>query len=238
MEENTASIFLVPVLEHGAIVAFTGKMVYPTSAPENLTFDAKLTWKVIGYNDPDPSTLRRETLLATYEEDFMLTGVSVEQSEGADVGLFYSDILKDMVAADLLLDQQFILNSEKHVLDMPGILSSNGVGVTCGTYSFAHRDEALVSMANTMIPAALETLPDDRALPVTVILEDQSASLDMSDFAGPGNSFTVDLTDASVMTTKTLKTPWYNTSTHQVLSTEEVMTLLDNIELAAKHLTP
>jgi hypothetical protein len=234
VDGNNITVPLFPVSEYGTTVAFTGRIPYPTSTPSELVVDANLVWKVVGKIDPNSSHLGQEALLAEYNEEFRLTGLTVEESYGSDVGLFYSDDVNQTVAANLLLAYEFLRNFENHVSDMPGILESNDVNVANQMDSLAHMDEALASMVNDMAPIALDSLPADHNLPVVTILEDKSVTLDMSEFQpiqGSDNSFTVDLTNEPIITSKTLKTPWYNTSNYEVLSTKEVMVHIEDLAL-------
>jgi len=164
VDANNVSVPLLPVFEHGTIVAFTGRMVYPNSAPNDLDMDVKLVWKVIGRNDPNESLFGQDTLLATYDEDFTLIGMSFDENYGSDAGLFYSNDVNQIVAANLLLAYEFLRNSDNHVPDMPGVLDSNDVNVAYQLDSFAHRDEAFASMMDDMIPEALDWLPEDQLL--------------------------------------------------------------------------
>ncbi len=226
VDGNIVSVPLMPVTEHGNIVAFAGRMLYPTDTPQNLTVDAQLIWKIICRNDPNSSIIGQETLLATYNEGFALVGMTIEESYGTDAGLFYSPDVNETVAANLLMAYEFLRNSANHIADIPDVLDSNNVNVSHQLASFSHRDAALVSIANEMIPDALDSLPSDQNLPVIALLEDSSVSRSLAEFepvGNSGNSFSVDLTTEPAMTTKTLKTSWYNTSERQAMQTGEVM---------------
>ncbi|MHC4905608.1 MAG: NHL repeat-containing protein, partial [Planctomycetota bacterium] len=224
VDGDTAYVPLMPVAEHGNIVAFAGRMLYPTATPTNLSMDAELIWKVVCRNDPNSSVFEENTQLATYKDGFSITGMTVEEDYGTDTGLLYSQDIDQVIAANLLLAYQFLRTPANHIADVQGILNSNNVGVESQLASFAHRDAALVSIANEIIPDALDSLPDDMNLPVISILEDNSASLELSEFQKvSGNSFNVNLTSEPVITAKTLKTSWYNTSDRQAMETDDVM---------------
>ncbi len=234
IDDNGATVPLLPVVEHGTIVAFTGRMLYPSSTPTNLSMDAKLIWKVIGKNDPNASIFNRETTLASYYEDFELTGMTVEESYGTDVAIFYSADANQIVAANLLLAYDFLRDSENHVQDMPAMLEINNVNVASEWDTFAHRDAALVSIANQMLPNALDSLPANMSLPVINIIEDRFASVDLSQFesSGDANSFAVNLAAEPVLTSRILKTPWHNTSDYKPLTTRQVMQSIEDMDLA------
>ena len=91
VDPNGAIVPLLPVVEHGRIVAFSGRMLYPSSTPMDLSMDVKLIWKVIGKNDPNASVYNEKTVLASYYEDFELTGMTVEESHGTDAAIFYGE---------------------------------------------------------------------------------------------------------------------------------------------------
>jgi hypothetical protein len=235
VDENTVWVPLVPVTEYGSIVAFTGKMLYPTSTPQNLVVDARLVWRIASENDPDSETLGQDTLLVTYEDSFVLTGMTIEENYGTDVGMFYCSDIDQTVAANLLLAYQFLRNSENHIADMPDLLESQSVDVIEDINSFSHKDAALVAISNNMTPTALDILPFDQELPVVTILEANSTILDLSELepgAVPGNSFSADLSAEPVMNTKTLKTSWYKTTDREAMQTGDVMTAINNLGLA------
>ncbi|MDH5687329.1 MAG: hypothetical protein OEZ48_05675, partial [Candidatus Bathyarchaeota archaeon] len=340
---NGIHVPLYPVFEYGTIVAFAGKMVYPASAPVDLTLDAELFWRVNGITDEKAKALKttsgnyfslsvsgavlansssitpletfqwidlgdntiamkalnglylsvadngtvvansigineREsfelaskgdiialkaynglyvsvaadgtvvanstaqevfqlidmgawpeaTVLATYNDAFMLTGFSVQENYGSDLGLFYSEDVNQTFAANLLSAYDFLRNSTTHVLDMPPIIADYDLSLSALSGSFSHKDEAFQSMANEMTPDALNSLPGNRVLPVVAIVEDSFAGLDLSQIASgsyiAGYFLTADLTSEPIVTSKTLKTDWYNTSSHQALEIDDIVT--------------
>jgi len=233
VDANGAFVPLLPVVEHGTIVAFTGRMLYPSSTPTDLAMDAKLVWKVVGKNDPNASVLNQETVLASYNEAFELTGMTVEESHGTDAAVFYSEDVNQVVAANLLLAYDFLRTSENHISDMPALLEANDVNVACEFGSFAHRDEALVAVANEMLPDVLDSLPADTLLPVINIMEDRFAGLDLSQFesSGAANVFVVNLSTEPILTSKTLKTPWHNTADYKPLTARQVIQRIDELGL-------
>jgi hypothetical protein len=224
IEENTLTIPLMPMREHGKTVAFGGRIPYPSSTPQNLVLDAKLIWKVVGFIDPNETDLNQQTVLATYNDSFSIAGMTVEESAGTEVGIFYSPDLNQTVAANLLMAWQFLKNSENHIADMPAVLDTNNINVWQQMGAYTHRDSALANIANAMVPDALDALPADANLPIITLMEDSTASLDLSEFNTTApNNFTIDTTSQPYMTTKSLKTNWYNTSARQVLETDAIM---------------
>ncbi len=232
VNENTVSIPLLPVYEHGTIVGFTGRMVYPGSSPNDLSMDARLNWYVIGLNDPNENLIGQNTLLATYNEDFALTGMSVEENYSSQAGIFFDNDVNQVVASNLLLAYEFLRNEDNHVADMPAILGSHNIDIGYQLDSFSHRDKALEAIMNNMTPSALDALDKGRKLPLVSVLEDQSASLGMSDFQHLSeNSYHVDIAGAPVIHCKNLKTTWYNTSSRESLMTQDVMAQIRGMNL-------
>jgi hypothetical protein len=168
------------------------------------------------------------TTLAKYKEDFMLTGFSVEESYGSEVGVFYSDDKDRTLEADFVMAYEFLRDTTTHVADMPSILTANNVMVTSNTSSFSHQDEALVELVGNLTPDALDSLPDDMILPIFIAFEDNFTSKAMGDYVSGsyimGDTYAVDLSAAPVITTKTMKMTWYNTSTNESLEIDAVLT--------------
>jgi hypothetical protein len=230
VEDNVLTVPLMPMREHGKVVAFGGRIPYPSATPENLVLDAKLIWKVVGFIDPNETDVNQQTVLATYDDSFSIAGMTIEESAGTEVGVFYSPDLNQTVAANLLMSWQFLRDSDNHITDMPAILDANNIDVLNQMDAYTHRDSALANLANVMVPDALDALPADANLPIITLLEDSSASLDLSEFntVAPG-SFSIDVTSQPYMTTKSLKTNWYNTSTRQALETDTIMGEIQNL---------
>jgi hypothetical protein len=168
------------------------------------------------------------TTLAKYKEDFMLTGFSVEESYGSEVGVFYSDDKDRILEADFVMAYEFLRNTTTHVADMPAILTANNVTVASNTSAFSHQDEALVELVGNMTPDALDSLPDDMILPILIAFEDNFTSEAMDDLVSgsyiTGDTYAVDLTAEPVVTTKTMKMNWYNTTTNESLEIDDVLT--------------
>ena len=168
------------------------------------------------------------TTLAKYKEDFMLTGFSVEESYGSEVGVFYSDDKDRTLETDFVMAYEFLRNTTTHVADMPAILTANNVNITSNISSYSHQDEALVELVGNMTPDALDSLPDDMILPILIAFEDNFTSEAMDDLVSGsftmGDTYAVDLSAAPVITTKTMKMTWYNTSTNESLEIDDVLT--------------
>jgi hypothetical protein len=168
------------------------------------------------------------TTLARYKEDFMLTGFSVEVSYGSEVGVFYSDDKDRTLEADFVMAYEFLRNTTTHVADMPAVLTAHNVNITSNISSFSHQDEALVELVGNMTPDALDSLPDDMILPILIAFEDNFTSKAMDDLVSGsftmGDTYEVDMRAAPVITTKTMKMTWYNTTTNESLEIDDVLT--------------
>jgi len=176
----------------------------------------------------DRGYLPDSTVLVTYDEDFMLTGLKVEESYSSDLSVFYSADLNQTVAADLLMTYMFLRNSTTMLSEMPSMLSDYDIDIANLGDSFSHKDEALVAMGNVLIPKALVSLPENEHLPVIIAFADRFKSIDMSEtMPGSslmGDSIAVDLAEEAALTVKTMKTNWYNTSSFTAVDLKNVVT--------------
>jgi len=176
----------------------------------------------------DRGYLPDSTVLVTYDEDFMLTGLKVEESYSSDLSVFYSADLNQTVAADLLMTYLYLRNSTTMLSEMPSILSDYSIDIANLGDSFSHKDEALVAMGNVLIPKAMVSLPESEHLPVIIAFADRFKSIDMSEtMPGShlmGDSIAVDLTKEAALTVKTMKTNWYNTSSFTSVDLKDVVT--------------
>lgn len=213
-----------------ALKAYNGKYVCvgcgATLYPDRLNADSTnpIYFDLTEVAEADSGT----TTLAMYKEDFMLTGFSVEESYGSEVGVFYSDDKDRTLEANFVMAYEFLRNTTTHVADMPAVLTAHNVNITSNTSSYSHQDEALVELVGNMTPDALDSLPDDMILPILIAFEDNFASKTMGDCVSGsyimGDTYAVDLSAAPVITTKTMKMNWYNTTTNESLEIDDVLT--------------
>jgi hypothetical protein len=185
------------------------------------------------------------TILATYKPErepfydydtgFMLTGFTVRDSYGADVGLFYSDDADKTLSANSALAYDFLRVSTNHLLDMPMVLQQQGVDVSTQMGSFSNSEQALVNMSNEMLPDALKSLPPNQTLPVIIATEENFTMVEMSDAEGvSGNMFRpffVDLSAQELLTSKTLKNNFYNTTSERALELYEIMFEINSLSM-------
>ena len=108
----------------------------------------------------------------------------------------------------------------------PPRLSGLGISVASDVQSFGHQDEAMAVLTGSMTPEALEALSPGKSLPIACAFEDKAATVEMGQVQNhvryQGNTFTVDMADALVVSSKRIITPWYNTDTKEELSADAV----------------
>ncbi len=231
---NTAYVPLVQVQGLGANVALAGKMFYPESAPLDLQVNASLIWLVMAKTDSmeNGTVISENTTLIKYQENFTLTGFSIEESYGSDVGLFYSDSINQTIATNLVMAYSFLRNNQSTLYDMPAEFTDNNVSVTSKIESFSHRDLALLNITTRMTPDALNSLPVDRVLPVIAASENNFTKKELSELDSSsyivGNNLTVNLRTEPIITLKTLKTNWYNTTNQEPLEIKDILSELKN----------
>ncbi len=170
------------------------------------------------------------TTLARYQTDFMLTGLRLEENHGSDAGLFYSESPEQntardqVVAANVTLAYEF-LRSQSTLSSMPGILAGHNLTVSFREKQFSSSHAANISLIKEMIPAALDKLPKNNKVPVLVAFEDRVAVNDgISAGTGAGADYTV--SPGQVVTSRLLKTMWYDTTLRTVMTPEDVLVAL------------
>ncbi len=175
--------------------------------------------------DVEP-TESETTILASYKEDFMLTGFSVEENYGSDAGVFYSDDKNQTLQAGLVMTYEFMRN-QTSLPEMPALINNTNVTVSSNISYFPHQDGALLGVTIHMTPGALNLSSADQVLPVLTAIEDHFANKGMDEFVSGsyvlGNSYEIDITNEPVATTKIMKMGWYNTSTKEVLELDDLL---------------
>ena len=197
-----------------------GALVANSSTTENL----ETLFRVV-----DRGCLNDWTILVTYQEPFTLTGFTASQSWGCDLGLFYNEDKSQTARANVLLDYDFLTNSTTHLQDMHSILAGYGVNIISNVTSFTISDEAFTHMSNNMLPDVLDSLPPNQTLPVIIGVEERSMMIEMSQLISNsyilGSSYFIDFSIGiePLITTKTLKTNFYETTGYKALEIEEIM---------------
>jgi hypothetical protein len=184
----------------------------------------------------DMGYLPETSLLVTYNENFMLTGFAVEEFHNSSICLFYSDNRNSTIRANMLLPYVFLHNSTNHLSNIPSLLGDYGVNVQSMYTSYSHRDAVLVNMSNNMIPDVLKNLPDNQNYPIIISTEDEIKVAEMSSISpetylvqSPAN---LSILNSELVTMKSTKTVFYNTSRSTALSLEDVFEELDSWNLS------
>jgi hypothetical protein len=173
------------------------------------------------------------TILARYPEEFMLTGFSVEENYGSEVGVFYSSEIDRTIETGLVLAYAFLRNATTQLSEMPAILPEYNVTEMNTTFaSFSHQDEALLALTSNMTPNILAELPIGAVLPTIAAFEDKFTSVLMDELVSDsyilGANLTVDLRPLPVVTTKGFKMGWYNTSTNETVELEAILAEMED----------
>jgi hypothetical protein len=165
------------------------------------------------FTEIDLGVVSSQSVLATYYEDFTLTGLSVAENFGTSIGVLKGTDSDELIAANLLLAYHFLRNSSYGLNDVPDLLNEHSLaGISTDVQSFSHQDEALQASTNTMIPGAVDSIPAGATLPVIVGMEDSCAAVELSKLSDDyvlGGSFSIDLTGAPVVVSKLLRSSWY-----------------------------
>lgn len=187
----------------------------------------------------DKGYLSEWTILATYTEPYMLTGFTVSESFGSELGLFYSEEATETIRANMLLGYDFLRNSTNHLSDMPSVLAGYSSNVQNMIESFPFSDAAMVEMSNRMIPQALASLPPNEILPITICNEENLTVVEMSQLVPTsyilGDWYPIDLVaelDNELMNSRSLKTNFYNTTGYEALEVEEIMSHVNGWQLS------
>ncbi len=229
---NTAYVPLVQVQGLGANVALAGKMFFPESEPLDSQVNASLIWLVMAKTDSmeNGTVISENTTLIKYQENFTLTGFSIEESYGSDIGLFYGDEINQTIAANFVMAYSFLRNNQTTVYDMPSKLAEHNVSVSSTINSSSHRDQALLNVTTRMTPGVLNSLPEGMVLPVISAIESNFAKKELSELDSSsymvGNGLSIDLRSEPVITLKTLKTSWYNTTDQKPLVIDSILPVI------------
>jgi hypothetical protein len=164
--------------------------------------------------------------LARYQEDFMLTGLTVEEDFGCDAGLFYSNDANQTLRAYLALRYEF-LNSNNTLAQAAASLPQYDITVNSNIKQFSHSDAMLKELTGEMIADALASLPSGKSLPIAFAIETTSIAVGMDSLVTDsyvlGSSYDIGLTDMPEITWRCLKLPWYNTTTGELLEDTQLL---------------
>ncbi|MHA1908068.1 MAG: hypothetical protein ACW98Y_12285 [Candidatus Thorarchaeota archaeon] len=163
--------------------------------------------------------------LVSYNEPFRLTGLKISESISSDIGLFYNSTNVNMtIGASLLSDYYFLKNTTTSVADMSTLLMENNITVDSQVASFQSQFQAFTSLGNDMIPTVLDSVAPNLILPITILIEDESRIVDLSDISFNAEGVCdVSLVSFAPSIIKTLKMNYYNSTSYQSLSSIDII---------------
>ncbi|WP_342304066.1 hypothetical protein [Methanolobus sp. ZRKC5] len=236
ISRDRAYVPLFQVNGIGGETALAGKMFYPQSSTTDIHINASLMWLVQANTDSLDETndtiITDTTTIVSYRENFTLTGFSVEESYGSDVGVFYTDDFNQSIASNFMLTYSFLRNNQSIVQEMSQKLSSHNISISSDIEGFAHRDLGLKGLTTRMTPDALDSLPDNRVLPVITALQNDFSKKDLyelgSGSATIGNDISIDMRSEPVISLKTMKTNWFNTTDNTPADSDSILSELQD----------
>ncbi|HUV61143.1 MAG TPA: hypothetical protein VMW71_03135 [Thermoplasmata archaeon] len=167
----------------------------------------------IVFTEVDLGIMSSPMVLATYYEDFMLTGLEVTENFGSSIGVFNGTDLNELIAANLLLAYRYLRNSSTSLSDVPTLLSDyNFSAIASDIRDFPHQDKALQEAMSTMIPSAVDSIAHNETMPVIVGVEDAAASVELGQLSGEyivDGPIAFDLSDEPLVVSKVLRSSWY-----------------------------
>ncbi|MCK4613828.1 MAG: RICIN domain-containing protein, partial [Thermoplasmata archaeon] len=186
----------------------------------------KYIYICIKNDENNPAIITKTVPLATYREDCMLTGFTMNENHGAEAGVFYSADRNQTLKAYVALNYDFLKN-QTPLSQAPDKLSEYDIDVHHEIKSFSHLDASVKGMTS-MVRDAMKKLPDGKVLPVVLVGTDISSNCAMGEFAAGsthqlGTEFHVDLTVEPDVTMKSLNTVWVDTTTEEVIQFDELV---------------
>jgi len=188
--------------------------------PFPIADDVKFNMEIVDYK-------LEKISLARYHEPFYLTGFSVEENYGSDVGLFFDTDPCNTLLASLAISYGYLRNATNELHEIPDLLADLNVSIGSEIRSFSHSHLALLDATTGMLDVAFDALPADELSPVLLALEDHYVVKQLDELVGishkMGQTCAVDLTSEPVVTTKTLKLSWYDTGSKELIGLESVV---------------
>lgn len=174
-------------------------------------------------------------LIAWYPENFMLTGLSIEENyaNGAEAGIFYTTAYEQTVAATRILQNEY-LHSQHTIMEAKEALE---VYADIGPFdslikSYSHFDQVRED-EKEMARQALENMggtePD---LPILWAFRNTFTHIGLDELETgnyvKGKSYVINLADKPEKTLKTVRLTWYNTGTGEPLEGQQLIDMLDS----------
>ena len=164
--------------------------------------------------------------MVTYREDFILTGLSIEESYGTDVGIFYSDDVDETLEAGFVMAYKFLRNGTNTISDMADEFVAQDLDMESIEEEYPYRDIALYTVARELTSQAIDDLPDDEILPIIHAFEDRTKVIGLEGI-DQGNVLSFDITGEDIVTSKTMKMNWYDTSDDSELDSEGIISEME-----------
>ena len=162
--------------------------------------------------------------LITYDERFTIASLIASENGGTEIGVFYSDNPSEMITANMVFSYDYLHNYSNPMENLDSLLLDRELELENILEEYPHQDLAVMNGMEWMIEEAIKSLPEDRILPVTVLMEDRSAMVDISRMnTTDGRVFFVDMASKRMVTTRTLKSAWYRTPSTEPLDANEIV---------------
>ncbi|MGA1849083.1 MAG: hypothetical protein ACMUHB_07055, partial [Thermoplasmatota archaeon] len=173
--------------------------------------------------------------LITYHEAFTVASLVVTENHGTDIGLFYSEDIKEMMAANMLFSAGFMRNYSLNVNEMKDFLAENEIFPEYMIEDYSHLDLAVRECMTRMTKEALQSLPENGKYSITVLMEDNSAAIDLMNLSmTDGSLFLGNLSEAPVITTRMMRSNWYETPNLEPIDAssfvEEIKPILKDLD--------
>jgi hypothetical protein len=230
------SIF-TPMNDHGKILLKASNGKYLNMGVDRKLQAVETDWRyAVSFEMVDQSTRYDNMQFVKYYEDFMLAGLRMEENHGVKAGVFFDNDMNMTVAANLVLAYDFLRNASYELEDLPVHLKDYSIPVQSNITSFSHTDPAVAALAHDMPVDALGRISSFGIVPLIFAMEDRSKSLDLSNGSTGsyivGSHLKLDFKAEPIITTRSLKTTWYDTLTLKPLDVTETVTAMQGWDLS------
>ncbi len=173
-----------------------------------------------------------QKVLATYQEDFYLTGYKAAENYGTDTGIFYTKDMNRSVRGFITLRYKF-LRSKNSLSKLPETLVDNNVSMDSEIESFGSKGPAMKFMAKRTHRIIENSSAYGKKWFIYAV-RDSFVSEQLS--VQGGTSHSIDLTSAPRINTRTIKMNIFDLSLERCLKPSSIVSYLDdqNIDEPAK----
>ncbi|MCU0798171.1 MAG: hypothetical protein MUC62_00670 [Candidatus Thermoplasmatota archaeon] len=166
--------------------------------------------------------------LMTYTDEFVIASLTISENYGTDIGLVYSEDAEEMIAANMVLTSSYMRNYSLKLDEIPEFLQARNITIRNSTGSYQHSDLAVKAALGTMVIEAFETLPEGELCSITTLMEDSASIADLTGISSlNGSSFSVDMSDVPIITTRLMKSTWYEPPSKEPLGPSEFLLRID-----------